>query len=686
MQYRLENDFLCAILDDKAQLLSLLNRRSDTDLVKAHGLWRMIIADNGNLEVELSSMDAAPEVKASATCIEYQYRLLRTSDGKEHPIDLSISGELAEDELRWSCRIANWGEAIELREWHFPIINLSEAAEAMTLHSPNAGGEVIEQIRPWARRASTLYTGMDNIYQRHSFRYPGSQACTSTWTFANEQEGLYLASYDSSFQDTLLCAEIEKRECLNFLFVKFPFLQAGGQWQAEGYVLAPINGGWQRAADKYRAWAESWTSQQQRPDSVTDSQGWQRIIAKSQYGEIFYRFDDLPQIYADGAKAGIDTLFLFGWHQGGHDNDYPNYTVCEKLGGKENFKKNIALFQQAGGKVILYSNGQLIDKNADFYQDLGHRISTKDLKGNEQQQFYAFSGRGVAQRLYGNRCFVLACPYCPEWFTELRKVADLAHELGCDGVFYDQLGAANAICCDPSHGHPVPFTQSTRARAKLVARLRSYINDKYPGMSFGIEHISDITAHYADYIHTVNGGSATSNPAWASNGQKPKVPRNMDWFRYIFPKTLISNREIRDDTDIERRVNRLVLTNLISDVEIYRCKKTIAETPHYQRYLAQANAFRERNARFLKNAIFRSTLLHHCDNDELDSAGYLASDGSIVVMATQSHLASSIARIDVPDATLVACDAIGEAIRNDDGTVRIDRHGLILLAYQKKTH
>ena len=175
------------------------------------------------------------------------------------------------------------------------------------------------------------------------------------------------------------------------------------------------------------------------------------------------------------------------------------------------------------------------------------------------------------------------------------------------------------------------------ARANMVRKLRQYVNDKYPGMSFGIEHVSDITAHYSDYIHTVNGGAAVSNPNWAATGQKPRVPRNMDWFRYIFPEVIISNREIRDDSDVERRVNRLVLTNLISDVEVYRCKKTIAETPHYQRYLGLANAFRVRNARFLKGARFRSTILHHCDNDESDSAGCIARDGSIVIMATQSH-------------------------------------------------
>ena len=684
MQHCLENAFVKALLDDHAQLLSFSNRQTGTELAKPHDLWRMIIAKDENLEVEIVAKDSTPVVSASADAIEYRYQTLRDSEGHDHAIDLVIDGKLVDDELHWSCRIANRSNAIEVREWLFPVVNLSDAVEGMTLYSPNAGGEVIERIRPWAQQASTVYKGMDNLYQRHLLRYPGSQAATNTWTFANDREGLYLASYDPSFQDTLLCSEIELREKLNFLFVKFPFLKPGAEWSAEGYLMAPINGTWHRAADKYRAWADTWLTQHHTPDSITNFQGWQRIIAKSQYGEIFYPFDALPQIYADGAKAGIDTLLLFGWHKGGHDNDYPNYIVCEKLGGKEKLKKNVKLFQEAGGKVILYSNGQLIDKNADFYRETGRRISTKDLNGNEQQQFYGFSGRGVAQRLYGNRTFVLACPYCEEWFKTLCKVADLAHELGCDGVFYDQLGAANAICCDPSHGHPVPFTQSTLARANMVRKLRQYVNDKYPGMSFGIEHVSDITAHYSDYIHTVNGGAAVSNPNWAATGQKPRVPRNMDWFRYIFPEVIISNREIRDDSDVERRVNRLVLTNLISDVEVYRCKKTIAETPHYQRYLGLANAFRVRNARFLKGARFRSTILHHCDNDELDSAGYIARDGSIVIMATQSHLDNATARITVPNATFIASDGLGDATRNSDGTIRIGRHGLILLAFQKQ--
>jgi len=51
-------------------------------------------------------------------------------------------------------------------------------------------------------------------------------------------------------------------------------------------------------------------------------------------------------------------------------------------------------------------------------------------------------------------------------------------------------------------------------------------------------------------------------------------------------------------------------------------------------------------------------------------------------MATQSHLDNATALITVPNAKFIANDAIGDATRNADGTVRIGRHGLILLAFQ----
>ena len=48
--------------------------------------------------------------------------------------------------------------------------------------------------------------------------------------------------------------------------------------------------------------------------------GWQRLIMRSQYGDDYYLPEDLPALYEEGARHGINSLFLFGWWDTGMDN------------------------------------------------------------------------------------------------------------------------------------------------------------------------------------------------------------------------------------------------------------------------------------------------------------------------------------------------------------------------------
>ena len=677
----LENESVRAVFGDRAELLELTNRHTGTGFVQAHGLWRMIVKEKENLEVEVLPENAVPEIEVSGNELTIRYQELSSGSGDPLKIELEIHGHLHGNVIDWDLRIANHTQDIQIREMMFPILHLSSAMENMPLHHSMLGGEVISDIRKKILSSTMSYKGMDELYRRYCTCYPFPLA-TNCHTFNSGAEGIYLGSHDLTFQDTLHVFELEKRNILNALIVKYPFLAPGESTEIHGYTLSLYRGPWQAAADLYRAWADTWFHHEPPPDHVKRMRGWQRIIARTQYGENLYPYNTFPQILEDGKKAGIDTLFLFGWHRGGHDCDYPNYIPSPELGGKECLRENIAEFRRNGGNVILYSNGQLIDKNTDFYRTTGHRISTKDLNGNEQQQFYGFSGRGTAQNLYGNRTFVTACPACPEWLEVLKRVADTAAELGCDGVFYDQLGACSNICCDPSHGHRVPFTESTRARSEMIRNLRNYVKEKYPSMSFGIELISDLSARYADYVHNLIGGAVPLNPDWEQKQEKPRIATNFEWFRYTFPEVILSDREIRDDTDIERRVNRVLLNNLISDVEIYRCKKTIAETPHYQEYLGKANCFRSRFAQLLDGAIFRSTLLHSLDNPEIDSAGYLAPDSATVVIATQSHKPELAAKIEVPGKKLADQGFLGDGTIAADGTLILKKHALAILVFR----
>ena len=342
--------------------------------------------------------------------------------------------------------------------------------------------------------------------------------------------------------------------------------------------------------------------------------------------------------------------------------------------------KGIEAVHNKGGKVILYSNGQLIDHNSDFYRyGNGKTVATKDLRGNEHIQCWGFSGHGISNALFGGRTFSRACPSSREFFGLLKKYVDLAAEVGADGVFFDQLGAGDELCCDSGHGHAVPFTTIMEARSAMLAKLRTYAENK--GLSMGIENISDVTAQHVDYIHTCPGGANTVNPDWERKNEKPIVLKDFSLFRYVFPELILSNRDIRDEKDMVRRCNYLLVQNLVSDVEVYRCQRSIAEIPAYQEYLGKVNAFREKHAALLRGARFRSDAEYSCTSSDFYSAGHLTSDGALVIMATQSHLEKAKGSFTVPGFTFESADFLTDGKIDKKGELELPRMGVALLKY-----
>lgn len=83
--------------------------------------------------------------------------------------------------------------------------------------------------------------------------------------------------------------------------------------------------------------------------------GWQRIIMKHQYGEVLFPYTDLgTRVKTVGESAGINTVLVHGWHNGGHDNDYPNYIADPQQGASVFEKADCRISERRrGGFVVL---------------------------------------------------------------------------------------------------------------------------------------------------------------------------------------------------------------------------------------------------------------------------------------------------------------------------------------------
>lgn len=680
--YRMENEFITLEMDENGILQELRNRKTGRNLLLPHQLLRLILGDSGCLELDAVPA-GRPEVQCEAGRVSLKYSAVECEERGTIPIAVSLSAELCGDEIHWGIALENRSQEQVVREVHYPILSIRDPESPMAAITSERVSERLENLPAQIRSCFTHYMAPDQKYIRRTALYPGRAASMNCFALDWGNEGLYYGCHDSTFELTGQVFELERQKSVNMYVVRYPFLKVDGNWRECNIVTAPYSGSWTVCAEKYRKWAEGWFTPPQIPDHVAHSPGWQRIILHHQYGEYLFPYEKLEQAYDDAAKAGIDTLFLFGWTAAGMDSGYPVYSADPKLGGVKTLKENIRKVQAKGGKVILYFNGQLIDVESDYYRSgEGARVAIKRADGTEHRESYNFTNGGTFLRAFVNKTFVVACPACRSWLEILKRHVDFAVELGVDSVFFDQLGLLSYPCCDPSHGHPVPYTGIMQGKREMLKELYEYAKSRNPEMGVGIECTTDQTLQYTDFVHIFGFPAGVWNSDWREKGEKPRTLSASYLFKAAFPEAVISNRNIRDDSDVEFPVNQMLLLGSRSDVEIYRCRATIAETPHYQAYLAKANALRERFGRLLYDGTFRAETFHRVSNPEIQTNSFLLGD-ELAVLLTQSNRELARTEVVAPGFQLERLDSVSGDVTMEDGVVTIPRNGFAVLFYRR---
>lgn len=680
--YRMENEFITLEMDENGILQELRNRKTGRNLLRPHQLLRLILGDSGCLELDAVPA-GRPEVQCEAGRVSLKYSAVECEERGTIPIAVSLSAELCGDEIHWGIALENRSQEQVVREVHYPILSIRDPEPPMAAITSERVSERLENLPAQIRNCFTHYMAPDQKYIRRTALYPGRAASMNCFALDWGDEGLYYGCHDSTFELTGQVFELERQKSVNMYVVRYPFLKADGSWRECNIVTVPYSGSWTVCAEKYRKWAEGWFTPPQIPDHVAHSSGWQRIILHHQYGEYLFPYEKLEQAYDDAAKAGIDTLFLFGWTAAGMDSGYPVYSADPKLGGVKTLKENIRKVQAKGGKVILYFNGQLIDVESDYYRSgEGARVAIKRADGTEHRESYNFTNGGTFLRAFVSKTFVVACPACRSWLEILKRHVDFAVELGVDSVFFDQLGLLSYPCCDPSHGHPVPYTGIMQGKREMLKELYEYTKSRNPEMGVGIECTTDQTLQYTDFVHIFGFPAGVWNSDWRERGEKPRTLSASYLFKAAFPEAVISNRNIRDDSDVEFPVNQMLLLGSRSDVEIYRCRATIAETPHYQAYLAKANALRERFGRLLYDGTFRAETFHRVSNPEIQTNSFLLGD-ELAVLLTQSNRELARTEVVAPGFQLERLDSVSGDVTMEEGVVTIPRNGFAVLLYRR---
>lgn len=646
------------------------------DYAGGQPLWRLYYNTPEEKEIEVSGATERPTLRqvADTTFLDYDH-----VGRKAFSLHLKIwtEGTL----VRFGAALENNEPHTIIRELQYPLIGHLQLPEGYRLLTTHTGGQIFDNPVNKIANVDTraLYMTPAQKFRQYDLQYPRN-AAANCFAFVGTEDGLYLGSHDTSLQQTwhgLRCYPddsighvTEDFKHLEAGFYRYPNALCGDKWSNDASVVVPYQGDWTATSRIYRAWADTWWHHAPVPEWVQDMTGWQRIIFKHQYGEYLRKYTDLPgRIASVGESVGCNAVLAFGWWKEGMDNGYPNYTIDDSQGGEAAWKQAIADYRDQGNRLLLYYNGRLIDVESDFYRNGGgSQVANKDNTGREFTEHYKFTGEGTTLGYYDSRTFVIADMSKRLWRDQLIAWADRAMEYGADAVFYDQLGVAEEFPnWDLSREYPVQDIFTGRYKADALKEIRDHIKARNPEFALGTEWLSDCTSQFCDFVHIV---------------EFTALPESFpEWFRYTFPEVVWSDRCVRDDNDVPRRVNNTLLKGLRNDIEVFRCRGLIDETPVYQAHLAKINALRHTWPELLLEGRYTAIDGFTCSNPSLTARSY-TSGNRMAIVVTNTGEKIEKGKITVPGYRFVEGKNL-EGKKLSSPSVNLGQYELNVLIYEK---
>lgn len=682
--WTLQSEGVEVAVDAKGNLASLKNLATGHEYAGGQPLWRLYFdRKDGEKEIPVLGAENAPEIKREGDWIVMRYGALK-SRGGDLKMRLTLTVRIEEGLVRFGSEVANDEPHTIIRELHYPLVGDCRLEAGDKLLTTFAGGQLFSDPvkRITAVGNNPPYMAPSQYYRQMDQKYP-SHTWGNCFAFVGEKQGLYFGSHDPTFQDTWHGLRTYPDAAGAFTrleagLYKYPNCTAGQSWTCDANVIVPYSGDWHRTAKIYRKWVDTWWQQREVPRWVRLMKGWQRVIFTHQYGERLFAYGDLNgRMRAAGESVGVNAVLAFAWWKSGMDNGYPDcYWITDPTqGGDAGWAAAVKDFRGHQGRLLLYFNGKLIDEESAFYKSgEGTKICYRDNFGAQYTEQYRFKGMGTFTGLYNARTFVVANTRRPAWRKKLLAMADRAFDFGADSVFYDQLGYCEpSTDWDTSGEFPIPNTHIMVDKADTLKAIHDHLDSKGNlDFALGTECFTDVTAQHVDYIHNITGA------VWPGSFT--------EWGRYTFPEVVISDREIRDDTDIPRRVNHSMLKGLRSDIEIYRCRDLIDKAPTYQRHLAAVNRLKDKYADLLLLGRYTDTDGIENANPKVEARGF-ANGNRLAVVVTQSAEKTAETRVAVPGYAFVESDGVGEMKiegASEDATVQAGRDGIAVLVFQKK--
>lgn len=506
-------------------------------------LWAVILQPAGHAPVKgaaiaLTNAGLKPTIDTEGAGVRLVWDRL-TDGSRTWDIRVTIDARVVGDAYQIAADIKNDANGWLVSGFVGPVLNGIRADLSQhPLLTPEGFGRRTNRNPEGAKPPAPWTVAGDHL--ELSARYPGARGTMQWCAFAGATGGLYLGCHDPAHGAKDLSARFDPdTRAFAFAVKHHTFCPAGEKRVLPPLVILPYEGSWHTAAAYYRAWFDDTFSLREPPAWAQDASGWLLCILKQQNGEIMWDYPSLAQLCDIADKRGLDILGLFGWAHGGHDHLYPDYLPDEKMGGERALRQALKEIRRRGKRSILYANGQLQERDTEFWNARGKDIAVIQRDGiSVQQTYHKFSNIPKYR-------FDLGCLRSDAWYERMLSLAVQAHDLGADGILFDQLGMSGPMeCYGVGHGHAVPEMVYAAERPAFIRKIADHMKAIDPGFIVMTEGLHDSVLDSIAMFHgCVLGMFYASAQEMASRlgGSRPSDPFP-EMFRYTFPEVMSTVR------------------------------------------------------------------------------------------------------------------------------------------------
>lgn len=301
--------------------------------------------------------------------------------------------------------------------------------------------------------------------------YPSGFGASMGWyALYGSNGGLYYAAHDPGATVKMLGMKAVPGRSLELRFDYPGTTDAKGKSvPAEAnVVLAPLQGDWFTAAQRYRDWVRTesrwYPREKMGTEGRADTPQWMKELCLWMQGNP-KGMEDFQQTI--GVPVGFHW---YNWHTIPFDNDYPHYFPA-----RPGFQESVSSLQQKNVFIMPYINGRLWDMHDNRMQDSLFTTqalpwATKDWRANPYKESYGSKEADGTDVTFG-----VMCPQTELWRRKMKETVMQLCDCGVKAVYLDQIAAAPGVeCFDYRHGHPLGGgTWWTRAYCELMEGIRN---------------------------------------------------------------------------------------------------------------------------------------------------------------------------------------------------------------------